>query len=57
MGPAVTWQDAGVILIVGAAVAYVVRKFLLPAKPRPQAATFVSLQQLKSQSSAKPERR
>lgn len=52
-----TWQDAGVILIVGAAVAYVARKFLLPAKPRTQAATFVSLQQLKTQSSAKPERR
>jgi hypothetical protein len=44
----VTWQDAGVILIVGAAVAYVVRKFLLPAKPRSKPATFISVQQLKS---------
>jgi hypothetical protein len=44
----VTWQDAGVILIVGAAVAYVVRKFLLPAKPRSKPAAFISVQQLKS---------
>jgi hypothetical protein len=46
----VTWQDAGVVLIVGTAVAYVVRKFLLPAKPRSKAATFISIQQLKSRS-------
>lgn len=49
-----TWQDVGVVLIVGAAVAYVVRKFLLPARPRAKAATFVSVQQLRSQSGAKP---
>lgn len=52
-----TWQDAGVVLIVGAAVAYVVRKFLLPPKPRARAATFISVQQLKSQSAAKPGQR
>ena len=45
-----TWQDGGVILIVGAAVYYLVRKFLLPAKPKAKPATFVSIQQLKSKS-------
>jgi len=44
----VTWQDAGVVLIVGAAVAYVIRKFLLPARPAAKSATFVSIQQLKT---------
>jgi hypothetical protein len=43
-----TWQDAGVIIVVGSAVAYLVRKFLLPARPRARAATFISVQQLKS---------
>lgn len=45
-----TWQDGGVILIVGAAVYYLIRKFLLPAKPKAGPATFVSIQQLKSKS-------
>ncbi len=52
-----SWQDAGVILIVGAAIAYVVRKFVLPSRPRAQAATFVSIQQVKSQSKATSDRR
>ena len=43
-----TWQDGGVLLIVGAALYYVVRKFVLPKKPKGSAATFVSIQQLKS---------
>jgi hypothetical protein len=46
----VTWQDGGVILIVGAAVYYLVRKFLLPAKPKPKPAAFISIQQIKSKS-------
>jgi len=46
----VTWQDGGVILIVGAAVYYLVRKFLLPAKAKSKPATFISIQQLKSKS-------
>ena len=45
-----TWQDGGVIVIVGAAVYYLVRKFLLPAKAKAKAVTFVSIQQLKSNS-------
>jgi hypothetical protein len=53
----VTWQDAGVILIVGAAVAYLVRKFLWTPKPRSTPATFITIQQVKSRSSAKPESR
>ena len=48
MGLVVTWQDGGVILIVAAAIAYIVRKFVLPRKPKGSAATFVSIQQLKS---------
>lgn len=43
-----TWQDAGVVLIVGGAIAYVVRKFLLPPKPKSKAATFIPIQQIKS---------
>ena len=43
-----TWQDGGVVLIVGAALAYIVRKFVLPAKPKGGAATFISIQQIKS---------
>ena len=41
------WQDGAVILTVGAAVVYVVRKFMAPrsgAKP----VTFISIKQLKS---------
>jgi hypothetical protein len=57
MGPAVTWQDAGVILIVGAAVAYVVRKFVFPPKPRAAAATFITVQQVKARSRATPDSR
>jgi hypothetical protein len=53
----VTWQDAGVILIVGAAVAYIIRKFFLPPKPRSTPATFISVQQVKSRSRATPESR
>ena len=45
-----TWQDGGVILIVGSAVYYLVRKFLLPAKAKPKPATFISIEQLKSKS-------
>ena len=45
-----TWQDGGVVLIVGAAVYYLVRKFLLPAKTKPKPATFISIEQLKSKS-------
>jgi hypothetical protein len=48
MGSVVTWQDGGVILIVGAALFYIVRKFVLPRKPKGTAATFISIQQLKS---------
>jgi hypothetical protein len=44
----VTWQDAGVILIVGGAVYYLARKFLLPVKAKAKPATFISIQQLKS---------
>jgi hypothetical protein len=50
MGTAVTWQDGGVIVVVAGAVYYLVRKFLLPAKPRAKPATFISIQQLKSKS-------
>ncbi len=52
-----TWQDAGVILIVGAAFAYVIRKFMLPARPASRAATFISVQQLKSRPQSKPDAR
>ena len=45
-----SWQDGGVILIVGAAAYYLVRKFLLPAKAKAKPASFVSIQQLKSKS-------
>jgi hypothetical protein len=48
MGPVVNWQTIAVIVIVGAAVAYVVRKFLLPPKPQSKSVTFVSIQQIKS---------
>jgi hypothetical protein len=48
MGPLVTWQDVAVFVIVGAAVAYVVRKFLPPARRPSRPVTFVSIQQLKS---------
>jgi hypothetical protein len=44
----VTWQDAGVVLIVGGAIAYIVRKFILPRKPKGGATTFISIQQIKS---------
>lgn len=50
MGPGVTWQDGGVVLIVGVAACYLVRKFLLPAKAKSATTTFVSIQQLKSKS-------
>jgi hypothetical protein len=53
----VTWQDAGVIVIVGAAVAYVVKKFLLPPKPHARPAAFISVQQIKARSKAKPDAR
>lgn len=43
-----TGQEIGVIVIVGAAVAYVLRKFVLPRKQKGGAATFVSIQQIKS---------
>jgi hypothetical protein len=56
MGAVVTWQDGGVALIVAAAVAYVVRKFLLPPKPAAKPVAFISLQQLKSKSKTKPDR-
>jgi len=46
----VTWQDGGVILVVGAAVYYLARKFLLPAKAKAKPATFISIHQLKSKS-------
>lgn len=57
MGTAVTWQDGGVILIVGAAVAYVVRKFFLPPRAGAKPVTFISIQQIKSRSASKPDRR
>jgi hypothetical protein len=53
----VTWQDGGVIVIVGAALAYVVRKFVLPPKPSSKAATFIPIQQVKARSKAKPDSR
>jgi hypothetical protein len=43
-----TWQDVAVIIIVGAAVAFVVRKFMPAASRGSSPATFVSIQQLKS---------
>jgi hypothetical protein len=46
----VTWQDGGVILIVGAAAYYLVRKFLLPPKAKSKPVAFISIQQLKSKS-------
>jgi hypothetical protein len=46
----VTGQDGGVILIVGAAAYYLVRKFLLPPKAKSQPVAFVSIQQLKAKS-------
>ena len=52
-----TWQDAGVVLIVGAAVAYVIRKFFFPPKPRSTPATFITIQQVKSRSKATPDSR
>ena len=52
-----TWQDGGVVLIVGAAIAYVVRKFVIRRKPAGTAVTFVPIQQLKSRSRAKPDSR
>lgn len=52
-----TWQDVGVILIVGAAVAYLVWKFLLPRRPAANPAAFISVQQVKSRSKAKPDSR
>ena len=42
------WQVIGVIVIVAAAIAYLVRKFVLPPKPRGKAATFIPIQQIKS---------
>jgi hypothetical protein len=56
LGLAVTWQDAAVVLIVGAAVAFIVRKFLLPARPRSKPSAFISIQQLKSRNQTKPQR-
>jgi len=53
----VSWQDGGVILIVGAAIAYVVRKFLLPPRARAKPVTFIPVQQIKSRSTAKPDSR
>jgi hypothetical protein len=50
MGSVVTWQDVGVILVVGAAVYYLVRKFLLPAKAKSKPVAFISIEQLKSKS-------
>ncbi len=50
MGIVVTWQDIGVVLIVGSAIAYVVRKFLWPRRAAAKPVTFVSIQQIKSQS-------
>lgn len=44
------WQTVGVIVVVAAAMAYLVRKFLLPPKPRGKAATFIPIQQIKSKS-------
>jgi hypothetical protein len=52
-----TWQDAGTVLIVGAAVAYLVRKFLLPSKPQSRPAAFISIQQVKSSSGIKSDSR
>ena len=50
-----TWQDGGVILIVGAAVYYLARKFLFPAKAKAKPAAFIPIHQLKSKSK-KPDR-
>ena len=52
-----TWQDGGVIVIVGAAIVYVVRKFLLPPTPAAKPAAFIPLQQLKSHSKTKTDSR
>lgn len=48
MGIVVTWQDGGVVLIVGGALAYVIRKFMPRKKKAGAATTFISIQQLKS---------
>ena len=45
-----SWQDGGVIVVVGGAIYYLVRKFLLPAKAKARPATFIPIQQLKSKS-------
>lgn len=45
-----TWQDGGVVLIVGAAVYYLVRKLLWPRKPKAEPVAFVSIRQLKAKS-------
>jgi hypothetical protein len=50
----VSWQEAGVIMVVGAAVVYVVRKLLWPARPKPGKATFIPIRQLKPGSRTKP---
>jgi hypothetical protein len=42
------WQHIGVVLIVGAAVAYVARKFLPRRSNNTAAVTFVPLSQIKS---------
>lgn len=51
-----TWQEAGVVLVVGGAIVYIVRKFLLPAKPAKKP-TFIPLSQLKSRPKSKPDGR
>lgn len=50
-----SWQEVGVIVVVGAAVAYLVRKFMLPPKRGAKPVTFISIQQLKSRSKTKPD--
>lgn len=50
MGPVVSWQDGGVVLVVGAAIYYLARKFFFPAKAKAKPVSFISIQQLKSKS-------
>lgn len=42
-----TWQDAGVILVVGAAVAYLVRKFTVRPKRACKPDAFIGIDKLK----------
>lgn len=48
MGHGVSWQDAGVAMVVAGAVAFLVRRLFPAAAPRRGAATFVPLSSVKA---------